>query len=53
MPGKSTLGVSHCFTHAAVAVGKSEQPLEGFIEHYAMCCFPLFLQREGLMSGAL
>lgn len=45
--------VSHSFTHAAVVVGKSGQPLEGLLEHYATCCFPLVLLREGLMSIAL
>lgn len=45
--------VSHSFTHAAVVVGKSGQPLEGLLEHYATCCFPLVLLREGLMSVAL
>lgn len=33
--------------------GCKEKPLEGLIEHYAMCWFPLFLLREGLMSVAL
>lgn len=52
MPGKDTVCVSHSFTRA-VAVGRSGQAPVGFIEHLAMCCFPLFLQREGLMSVAL
>lgn len=38
MPGKDAVCVSHSFTRAAVAVGKSEQAVEGFIEHLAMCC---------------
>lgn len=33
--------------------GCREKPLEGLIEHYAMCCLPLFLLGEGLMSAAL
>lgn len=50
MPGKNSVCVSHSFTHAAVVGGKSGQPLEGLLEHYAMCCFLLFLIREDLMS---
>lgn len=47
MPGKNSVCVSHSFTRAAVVVGKSGQPLEGLLGHYAMCCFPLFLLRGG------
>lgn len=53
MPGVSPVCVSHCVTRAAVIAGKCGQPLKGLIEHYAMCCFPLFLKTEDLMSVAL
>lgn len=36
--------VSHSVTQPAVAVGKGGEPLQGLIEHYAMCCFPLPLK---------